>query len=313
MYRRIRGRPCSGSRRRPCSAAAGADDDDEPRAFEPRVPPPLPADFRSLPLLDAWPCSADARVLRFRLPDGVDDLRALGVPSGVKVRREVRGRVLDKSYSPVSLPAAAGHLDLLVKRYPADTSEGLGAFLCAMRPGDCVDVKLKPRKLFSGRPAADHAWENLALVGCGTGVCPLFQMAAAAAAAETNQTEGAPPLGRRIWFVSAHRSEDEFLLREELDDLARQFGAARFRHVRVVSEEGGRVRPEHFRPPHFPAPGHPETTRVVVCGTDGFLETVAGPHVRVAVPGKTKKRKLQGPLDGLLRDAGFVKEQVTKL
>ena len=27
---------------------------------------------------------------------------------------------------------------------------GLGAFLCGMRPGDCVDVKLKPPKLFSG-------------------------------------------------------------------------------------------------------------------------------------------------------------------
>jgi hypothetical protein len=65
----------------------------------------------------------------------------------------------------------------------------------------------------------------------------------------------------------------------------------------------------------FPSPNNGDRSEVhaIVCGTDGFLETVCGQHVRVAIPQRVKKKKLQGPLSGLLKEAGWTKEQVSKL
>jgi hypothetical protein len=45
-------------------------------------------------------------------------LTVLNAPSGVKVKAVVNGQEVEKSYSPVSPPASAEHLDLLVKAYP---------------------------------------------------------------------------------------------------------------------------------------------------------------------------------------------------
>ena len=42
-----------------------------------------------------------------------------------------------------------------------------------------------------------------------------------------------------------------------------------------------------------------------VCGTDGFLSAVCGPHVRVAVCGQTKLKKMAGPVLGMLGELGF--------
>ena len=56
-----------------------------------------------------------------------------------------------------------------------------------------------------------------------------------------------------------------------------------------------------------------ENVHVVVCGTDGFLEHVCGDKAKVPVEGSDKVRKVQGGLRGLLKEVGFVKEQVTKL
>jgi len=283
----------------------------EPRSFEPQVPPGLPADFTSLELLDSWSVSVDSKIIRLQLPEGVANLSALGAPSGVKVRRTIKGKLLDKSYSPVSGPDVLGYVDLLVKGYCREASEGLGGFLVDMQRGDTVDVKFKPRKLFSGEPFMHGMWDNLGLVGCGTGVAPLYQLALAILDPSHTPILTSASNNTKVWFVSAHRSEEEFLMADELDELEMEH-PDRFIHTKVLSGENGRIGLQHLSAPYFPAPDAPNT-RVVICGTDGFLETVSGGHVRVAVEGKKKLKKLQGPLEGYLRQVGFSKEQVTKL
>ena len=55
------------------------------------------------------------------------------------------------------------------------------------------------------------------------------------------------------------------------------------------------------------------TQLVLVCGTDGFVETWAGPIGRgPPKPDGSKGPKVQGPLLGLLADAGFDASEVFK-
>ena len=111
----------------------------DPPPFASAVPSHLPSDFQPFTLCESWPHTRNTKILRFELPDGVDDISALGAPSGVKIRREIAGHILDKSYSPISHPTAR-HIDLLVKAYPPSPGAGtvLASFSIKMRKHACV-------------------------------------------------------------------------------------------------------------------------------------------------------------------------------
>ena len=63
----------------------------------------------------------------------------------------------------------------------------------------------------------------------------------------------------------------------------------------------------------LPPPTGDGKTMILVCGTDGFVETWAGPIGRgPPKPDGSKGPKVQGPLLGLLADAGFDAAEVFK-
>ena len=287
-------------------------------AYEKSVPDGLPKDFTPWRLTASFAHTHNTKILRFQLPEKIADLHSVGAPAGIKVRRRIDGVVLDKSMSPISHPASAGYADLLVRSYGhPPSSQGLGAFLCGMAPGDTVEVKVKPRKLFGGVPWATGTWSAVGLVGCGTGVAPLFQLARAILPSDPSVT---------IKMISAHRGSEDILLGDEIAALETEY-PLQFQNTFVLSSQCGRISENDvaedapFISPSFSggrgSSGEEEeeedACHVVVCGTDGFLDTVCGPLVRVTVEGKAKKRKTQGPLKGLLRSAGFDASQVTKL
>lgn len=62
---------------------------------------------------------------------------------------------------------------------------------------------------------------------------------------------------------------------------------------------------------HLPAPA--DSTMVMVCGRDEFLDTVSGRTTRApAPPGQKKGPKVQGELSGLLAKAGYQAKHVYK-
>jgi len=64
----------------------------------------------------------------------------------------------------------------------------------------------------------------------------------------------------------------------------------------------------------LPKPGNGDgTTMVFVCGKDGFVSTWGGPVMRAdPPPGAKKGPKIQGPLLGILKEAGFQASEVFK-
>ena len=293
-------------------------DDFEPPSFETSLPPSIPEGFQPLRLIDSEVIANNTKLLSFELPKGVSNLRELHVPTGVKVRKEVQpGVVHNKSYSLVSLPSNSTQIDIVVKRYaPRETGEGqihgLGAFMCNdLNIGDSIDIKFKPRKLFSGKPYEPNRFENIVFVGNGTGVAPLYQMA-------LHVLENDPSDSTNVWFISAHRTEEDIILGDELEALHEKHGDGQFRSNTVIlsqpqGKDGRYIDTCDFDNVPLPSSANDvSTTHVVVCGTDGFLEHVCGmTSFRYEEDGT--KHKQQGELKGLLKRCGFSNSSVTKL
>jgi cytochrome-b5 reductase len=259
-------------------------------------------------LAASWTVARDTKVLRFELPAPLTTLRALNAPAGVKVRAEVEGEVLDKSYSPISRPNVDAHVDLLVKSYTPQPGGGLGHYLCNLAVADSISIRLKAERNWGalGTPLRANRFEEIVLIGNGTGVAPLYQIA--------NAVLNDPQERTRLRFISAHKSEKDYILGEQIEEWAAA-SPERFEARVAYSDAGGRridadTLSSWLPPPAAPSPrdgGGPAEPplAIVVCGTDGFLSDVAGPHVRVAVPGESKKRKLPGPIEGHLAALGY--------
>ena len=80
----------------------------------------------------------------------------------------------------------------------------------------------------------------------------------------------------------------------------------------ATSEGSTRVEPRGVSAA-LPPPRGDGSTMVLVCGTDGFVELWGGPVARAPKqPGEKKGAKVQGPLLGLLAEAGFDASEVFK-
>ena len=113
-----------------------------------------PAGFHEYTLVAKRDAGRDSKLLTFALPETMPTLGA-SVISGVKVKQEVAGEELDKSYSPTSPAERTETFDLLVKAYTPRKGGGLGAWLCALEPGQnasiCVEIKILRRVRASSR------------------------------------------------------------------------------------------------------------------------------------------------------------------
>jgi len=269
-------------------------------------------------LRESFNAGRATKILRFDLP-----IPTRQAPSGVKVLfdgvDEKLGlpKVLEKSYSPISLPSAEGYFDILVKKYPPRAGGGVGAFLCSLNPGEVALMRVKAPRVIHGSEAVAGRWARLGFVAGGTGVAPFLQIIRALLADDADETR------MRLLFVN--RREEDILARAELDDLAARF-PGRFNVAYSLTQPGdawgglvGRGSADMARAALSwdETAGAPTTgggagaAMVMVCGTDGFVETWSGPLTRVKNADGTK-RKVQGPVLGFLRDAGFTATEVYK-
>ena len=175
----------------------------------------------------------------------------------------------------------------------------------------CIQMQVKADRLFHGHPYTCNRWKHLGLLAAGTGIAPLFQIIKTILEDPNDHTT--------LSLVFANRTEQDILLREELDSFERQF-PEQFRAHYVLSQppnhpkwEGGRgwVGAEDIQE-HLPSPDQ-DNVMVMICGQDQFLDTLSGRTVRgPPPPGKKKGPKLQGPLQGLLSKTKYTPSQVYK-
>ncbi|CEI62105.1 hypothetical protein FVEN_g3138 [Fusarium venenatum] len=167
-----------------------------------------PVSYSPLPLVNKTQITPNVLRLTFSLPT---KSTVLGLPIGqhVTIKADVRGETVARSYTPVSNNSDLGVLELVIKVYP--DGKLTNNYLAHLEVGDEV--------LFRGPKGAMKYQPNICnkigLIAGGTGITPMFQVIRAVCEHDRDTTE--------ISLIYANRTEQDILLREELDKFARRY------------------------------------------------------------------------------------------
>jgi cytochrome-b5 reductase len=162
--------------------------------------------FQKFALKERIELNHNTRLFRFALPNETD---VLGLPIGqhLSFRAVIEGKEVYRPYTPTSSDDDLGHFDLVVKVYPQGK---MSQYLDKMTVGDLIDVK-GPKGAFSYITGMKRA---LGMLAGGTGITPMLQVIRAILKNPQDRTQ--------ISLVFANVTEEDILLRCELDELAAQ-------------------------------------------------------------------------------------------
>lgn len=185
--------------------------------------------------------SHDVRLFRFALPS---EDQVLGLPVGkhIFVCATIEGKLCMRAYTPSSSIDEVGYFDLVVKIYfknvhPKFPDGGLmSQHLDSLPIGAAIDIKGplghieytgRGHFLVNGKPKFA---KKLAMLAGGTGITPIYQVAQAILKDPEDETE--------MYVVYANRTEDDILLREELDAWAKKYERFKVWYVVENGREG---------------------------------------------------------------------------
>nr|VDD23523.1 unnamed protein product [Brassica oleracea] len=174
-------------------------------------------------LIEKTSISHDVRRFRFALPS---EDQQLGLPVGkhIFLCANINDKLCLRAYTPTSTVDAVGHIDLVVKVYFKDVhprfpngglmsqhldSLSIGAVLDIKGPLGHIEYKGKGNFMVNGKPKFA---KKLAMLAGGTGITPIYQVIQSILSDPEDETE--------MYVVYANRTEDDILVREELEGWA---------------------------------------------------------------------------------------------
>ncbi|KAF8203895.1 cytochrome-b5 reductase [Pholiota molesta] len=206
--------------------------------------------------------------------------------------KDAKDKPVIRPYTPVSPPDAPGELTLLIKKY--DTGN-MSKYIHSLKEGDTLAIKGPIAKF----PYQANEFEEVALIGGGSGITPLYQILTHALADKNNTT--------KFKLIYANVTEKDILLREELDTLKAKFPKT-FDVVYLLDKasEGwkgpvGFVTADIIKA-NVGSPDLKEKVKIFVCGPPPQVASVAG----------KKAGMKQGEIGGVLKELGYTSDQVFK-
>ncbi|KAJ5825925.1 Cytochrome b5 [Penicillium riverlandense] len=220
-----------------------------------------PRKWKNFPLISKEVVSSNVYRFVFGLPNADD---VLGLPTGqhIALRANINGQSVSRSYTPVSNNTDLGRIELLVKIYPQGK---MTKHLEQMQIGDSVEIR-GPKGAMQYTPSyAKH----VGMIAGGTGITPMFQLIRVICDDESDPTQ--------IDLLYANNTEEDILLRQELDDFALRC-PHKFRVQYVLSQpaegwEGHRgfVSPELIQ--QFLAPAD-ASNKMLLCGPPPMINAM---------------------------------------
>ncbi|WVZ20681.1 hypothetical protein V8G54_008003 [Vigna mungo] len=236
-------------------------------------------------LLSRTSISNDVRLLRFALPSE-DQLMGLPVGKHVFLCATVDEKICMRAYTPTSSVDEVGIFDLVVKVYfkgvhPKFPNGGkMSQHLDSLPIGSVLDVKGPLGHIeYTGRgnflvEGKRRYAKRLAMLAGGTGITPIYQVVQAILKDPEDHTE--------MHVVYANRTEDDILLREELDEWAKKHDRVKVWYVVQESiREGWEYSvgfiTESILREHLP-PASPDTL-ALTCGPPPMIQFAVQPNL----------------------------------
>ena len=195
----------------------------------------------------------------FKLP-GSRDIVGLPIGQHVAIKATVDGKTVQRSYTPTSNNLDRGVLELVIKIY--GDGQLTGKYFANLKVGDEV--------LFRGPKGAmryqvGHC-KKIGMIAGGTGITPMYQLIRAICEDERDTTE--------VSLILANRSEEDILLRKELDSFASKYPKnlkvwyMLDKAPRDWTYGSGHVTAEVMKE-RLPSPG--SDTKIMLCGPPGMI------------------------------------------
>ncbi|CAH8354704.1 unnamed protein product [Eruca vesicaria subsp. sativa] len=193
-------------------------------------------------LIEKTSISHDVRRFRFALPS---EDQQLGLPVGkhIFLCATINDKLCLRAYTPTSTVDAVGYIDLVIKVYfknvhPRFPNGGLmsqhldslpiGAVLDIKGPLGHIEYLGKGNFKVNGKPKFA---KKLAMLAGGTGITPIYQVIQSILSDPEDETE--------MFVVYANRTEDDILVREELEGWADKFkDRLKIWYVVEIAKEG---------------------------------------------------------------------------
>ena len=222
-----------------------------------------PRTYQSFPLTKKYKLSYNVYRFVFGLPHESD---ILGLPVGqhISIRANIDGKVVSRSYTPTSGNSTLGEVQLTIKVYP---NGKISNYLANLNIGDKIDIRGPKGAMKYHRYLSNH----MGMIAGGTGITPMFSIIRAVCENPDDDT--------RITLLYANQTEDDILLREELDRLARD-NPEKFNIHYVLSKppegwqgEEGRVSRDMIEKK---LPKVEKGNKFLICGPDAMEEALKG-------------------------------------
>lgn len=254
-------------------------------------------EFRPFTVVKTEPLSHDTSLVRLALPSGSHTL-GLTVASCLSISADIDGQAVSRPYTPISTHDQKGFVDFVIKSYPPRKDGkpgGMGRHLRSLKTGDTVKMK-GPWKKFDYKP---NEFDHIGMIAGGTGITPMYQV--------IKRVLNNPDDTTKISLLYANRKEEDILLKDLLDALAKEFpGRMRVTYTldkapRIWLGEVGFVTDQMIERTIFDASA--ERKKVFVCGPPPMMKSVSG---------SKGPKGSQGDLGGSLKQAGFAEDDVYK-
>ena len=179
--------------------------------------------FQKFPLVAKEKVNHNSTLYTFGLPRSTD---VLGLPVGqhIQITSEIKGKKVVRSYTPTSLDEdTKGEFQLLIKVYP---NGNVSRYIDQLQIGESIEVK-GPKGFFTYTP---NMVSSLSMIAGGTGITPMYQIIKAICNNPGDKTE--------VNLLYANVSEEDILLRKELDELSKEHSNIHVYHVLNKPPEG---------------------------------------------------------------------------
>lgn len=239
-----------------------------------------PDEFQKFPLIQKTRLSHNTCVYRFGLPRSTD---RLGLPIGqhISIRAVINDKEVVRSYTPISTDDELGYFDLCIKTYE---NGNISKHVESKKIGETVDIR-GPKGAFVYTP---NMVKSLGMIAGGTGIAPMFQIITHILSNPEDKT--------KIHLVYANVTEQDILLRAQLEDLAKEH-SERFTIHHVLNQAPndwsgsvGFVTAEIIDT-HLPKSS--DDTKLLLCGPPPMISAMKKAAVELGFPKAKPVSKLE--------------------